>query len=121
MIFAASRHPGDLMVLPQDLADAIAYITGAEQRAEDYLENRVGHDREDANCIRVLEILRAHHGTLSRSDVLRLSHLSAHELTKVQQTLIESDRIVVQQRSQSSPTILSILVKHSPNGGTPNT
>jgi hypothetical protein len=119
MLFAASRHPGDLMALPADAADAIKYVEHSEQLAEDYLGNRVGHDRDDAHCIHILEILRAHHGTLTRSDVLRFSHLSARELTKAQETLVESDRIVVQQRTQSSPTILSLSVKHSPNGGSP--
>lgn len=120
MLFCVSRDPTSLTVTPEDLKNAIWYVEHSHDLAEEYLTKSVAHNQEDAKRLRVLELVRRMGGRLSRSEVLRSSHLSSEELNKAVKTLAEAGWLAEERIGRTiylaTPDAQSSR-QSSPNGG----
>jgi hypothetical protein len=94
MIVHVSRDPSTLRITRDDLSVACRWIEQTQSEAENYLTNKVAHNRMDADRLRVLEIIeKTGADGIDRSRLLRLSHLGAKELDGVVSTLEQMDSI----------------------------
>lgn len=101
MLFHAAADPESLTVTTRDLENAIAYVERSYRLATEYLGERVAFDRDDAERLRVLEVVQTLGGVrVLRTAVLRKSHMSSQQLDRAIRTLIESERLV-QERGDS--------------------
>lgn len=98
MLFHASHDPYTHRIDDRDLDNAIAYVEHSHAQADRYLLEEVAHDKDDADVLRVLEIVRRRGGTdVLRSFVLTDGHLSADRANRAERTLVESGRLWVRQ------------------------
>jgi len=98
MLYHLSADPESLTVLVRDLDNAIAYVERNIRTAIAYLSENVAHNAEDAECLRVIEIVARLGGVeVPRQVVLKNSHMSAQRLDRAERTLVESGRIVVRK------------------------
>ena len=96
MLFHASADPYSTTPEAADLDNAIKFVERSHRMAFTYLTEKVAHNRDDKDALRVLEIVRTRGGEcVPRALVLRDSHLSAPSLDRAERTLVESGRLVM--------------------------
>lgn len=118
MLFHASENPTDLEITEADLKRAIAYVQRTHDEAERFLSERVAHSRDDAQRLRVLEIVERAGGEVDRSKVLRDGHMSARDYEQAVKTLEMAGRIQREMRRGDGARRASewLMVVRSPNG-----
>lgn len=95
MLFHASSNPGDLIINTADLDNAIRYVEHTHGLAEKYLSEEVANDRYEVHRLKLMEILARGNGRVTWSKALQNSHLSARDFKTAVDTLIESDRVLI--------------------------
>ena len=114
MLTHVSRDPSNVLIEMEDLQQAITYVERTQAEAEVYLRTKIAHDKDDADVLRVLEILERHGGQVPRSKVLMDSHLGAFRLDRAVKTLEQSERVREGQVDTTKKRWLTIV--QSPNG-----
>lgn len=118
MLFHVSEAPGDLTITQADLERAISYVERTHDEAERFLSERVAHSRDDAQRLRVLEIVERAGGQVDRSKVLRDGHMSARDYESAVKTLEMSGQLQRLTRRAEGQKRASewLTVVRSPNG-----
>ena len=97
MLFMVSRNPETMVPVAQDLDNAIRYVEASQARAEVYLSNEVAHNRDDAEALRVLDVVRRSGGVCAWSTTLKNSHLGGTRFKWAVDTLVQSERVKVRR------------------------
>lgn len=95
VLFHVSQNPTNLRVNEQDVGHAIKYVERIHGEAEAYLSERVAHDKDDGERLRILEIAERAGGRVSWSKALKDSHLDAARFKRAVDTLLQSERVMV--------------------------
>jgi hypothetical protein len=93
MLFMASRNPETRTVTQKDLDNAVAYVERSHTLAEKFLGDEVARDRDDADRLRLIEIVRRYEGRAMWSRALKDSHMSADKFRRAVDTLVASERV----------------------------
>lgn len=96
MLLHTSADPQSLTITPRDLDHAIRFVERAQGQAEAYLTDEVAHDRDDADRLRLMDIVRRHEGKVQWGPALKASHMSADKFKRAVDTLVQADRLQVQ-------------------------
>lgn len=92
ILFHVSRDPSNLRIGESDLKHAISYVTESQRRTIEYLSNEVAHNREDADCLAILNAARRRGGKVEWSAALKTTHLGSFRFRNAIKTLVESRR-----------------------------
>lgn len=106
MLFHVSDDPETLTVTPSDLDKAIRYVEHSHKLAEQYLSEEVAHDRDDADRLRLIEIVRRSGGRCNWSKALKDSHLTADKMERAVKTLEDSERVWVERGTGKARTLV---------------
>ncbi len=96
MIFHVSRDPYSLTITEDDTRNAIKHIESTYATSEQYLTEKVAHNPEESDRIRILDsLIRAGGFLVPWSDALKSSHLSSFKFTNCVTTLQAQGRATV--------------------------
>jgi hypothetical protein len=133
MLFAVSRDAKRLVVTKGDLDHAINFVDHSHSLAEKFLTEEVAQDADEADRIKIIDILRRHDGRLPWWEMLKLSRMRADKCRRAVDTLVQAGRLeLLKAKGQGSreqqwvclvghPVPLASLVSReiSRNGETP--
>ena len=93
MLFCASRDPETLIITRSDLDQAITYVEDTQTKAERFLTEEVAQNPDEADRIKIVDIVRRAGGRLQWSLALKGARLSAFKFKNAVETLKQSDRL----------------------------
>lgn len=106
-----------LTIDPRDLDNAIRYVAHAQAMAEKYLSESVARDKDEADRLKVIEVLTRRGGRAPHSDTLRNTHLDAQRLERAIRTLREAGLVIDEwEGSGKGRTRWYRLLRPNPNG-----
>lgn len=93
MLFHVSRDPTTMKLTEQDMAQAMTFVERTHAAAEDYLSNKVAHNREEESRLRLLDIVTNQGGRCSRTIALKNSHLTSRQFDEAAHTLEDAGQL----------------------------
>lgn len=103
MLFAVSRDCRRLTVTPKDLESAINFVDHSHGLAERFLTEEVAQDADEADRIKIVDILRRHDGRLPWWELLKLSRMRADKCRRAVDTLVQAGRVeLMKAKGQSN-------------------
>lgn len=97
MLFAVSRDARRLVVTKKDLEHAINFVDHSHSLAEKFLTEEVAQDADEADRIKIIDILRRHDGRLPWWELLKLSRMRADKCRRAVDTLVQAGRVEFQK------------------------
>lgn len=108
MIWHVSAEPDDLVITNEDMHKAIKYVEWSIDKAETYLTEEVAHDHFESERMKLLEVIARAGGSMIRAKAMMNSHLSAAQMDRAIETLVQSDRLIVESGNSKGKDYLSL-------------
>jgi len=93
MIMHVSRDPFTLTLTKNDMDRAIRYVQHTHDLAEEYLTDKVATDKQEAQRLKILEVLRGMGGRGKWNEVLKHSRIHGPQFKQALDTLLDSELV----------------------------
>lgn len=113
MIWHVSAEPTDLIITEEDMDKAIKYVEWSIGKAEKYLTEEVARDKFEDERMKLIEVIARAGGGMTRAKAMMNGHLSAQQMDRAIETLVQTDRLIVETASSKGKDYLS-LPEHVP-------
>lgn len=114
MIWHVSAEPTDLVITTEDMDKAIKYVEWSIGKAEKYLTEEVARDKFEDERMKLIEVLARAGGGMPRAKAMMNGHLSAQQMDRAIETLVQTERLIVETGSSKGKDYLSLPEHKAP-------